>query len=71
MELNVEYAARCTELGNLDLEIEVRQRRRAELLAEMEVLQKLALKITQQQQQRGGPHVAAPVNAAPNRPAAE
>ncbi len=69
MDLSARYGQLCGELGNLDLELEVRQRRRVQLLAEMETLQRLAAQIAAAQQ-RGGPNVApAPVDAASHGPA--
>lgn len=49
MDIGARYERLSKELGNLDLEILVRDRRRTEIRAEMELLQRMAAEITRAQ----------------------
>ena len=45
MDINERYTRLCAELGNLDIEIEAREKRREIIRAELVVLQRIAAEI--------------------------
>jgi len=63
MDISARYTSLCAELGNLDIEIGVRERKREKIIAELELLQRLAA-----QMQHGAIDATSPtpINSAPD-----